>query len=840
MTVAPMIPDPLIYGKSIYGHSISGPALSLHVPSAPILFTQIVSALPNAALRSLALAVAVWIFLRLFRVRNVLALKCAWTLVLAAAFLMPLLLPMASRLPRATLVLPAFMQRTAPAASVSWSEETVPPQPNVPPTPQQFAAPATSRPHHAVTPEAAPTEPGVLPPPEASSAQAPALSNFSVFAAIALLYLAVSGLLLVRLVYGLVSAYLLWRSARPVSSDLSATHGLRLRASTAVSSPVTIGSSVVLPADYKSWDSEKLRIVLAHERSHIRQGDFYLQALAGLYAAIVWFSPLGWWLKRQLSDLAEAISDRSGLEQAASRASYAQILLEFAAAPHLTEIGVAMARSSNLSHRIERLFNDSAFRQAFTASRRTLATALLVPVVLFAAATLVRVTAAAQTPQQTTSAQSPAPASVPSSPEAAPAAIAAPAAPEAVPAPPQAPAPSSIATPAAPAAPASPAHIEVPAVHVNVPAIHVNVPAQHIDVPAVHVNVEAKHIDVPAQHFDVPAAHVDMPARHIDIPAQHIDIPAKQIDIPAKHIDIPAIHIDVPPSGTPSSFNGPAANGSGGELLAMLNNFGHALFLRAAPDAAESTFDRNLTFSGKLDLSVATGAGSITITRGSANQIHIHGIVKVNRDGDPAQARQIAANPPIEQQGNTIRIGGHQENLHNISISYEIEAPADAMLNASTGSGNITDTGVGQDAKLTTGSGNIMATGIEGGFKAQTGSGNIAIDGSGQGEAKAQTGSGTIDLKGVHGSLIAQTGSGRIKAEGTPSSPWKLQTGSGSIELATGNAPITLDASAGSGSISTQAATTQTSADKHHMHVQLNGGGPEVRVETGSGSIRVD
>ena len=87
-----------------------------------------------------------------------------------------------------------------------------------------------------------------------------------------------------------------------------------MRSSAAISSPVTIGSFVVLPADYRTWDSEKLRIVLAHERSHIRQGDFYLQALAGLYAAIVWFSPLGWWLKRQLSDLAEAISDRSGLE----------------------------------------------------------------------------------------------------------------------------------------------------------------------------------------------------------------------------------------------------------------------------------------------------------------------------------------------------------------------------------------------------------------------------------------------------------------------------------------------------------------------------------------------
>jgi len=390
-------------------------------------------------------------------------------------------------------------------------------------------------------------------------------------------------------------------------------------------------------------------------------------------------------------------------------------------------------------------------------------------------------------------------------------------------------------------------HINVPAVHVDVPAKHIEIPAQHIDVPAVHVVVPAHHIDIPAKHIDIAAKHIDIPARQIDISAKHIDIPAKQIDIPARHIDIPArhidipaIHIDVPASDAPGGSDGHASNGSGGELLAMLNGFGHALFQSANPAPAEATFDRNLTFSGKLDLSIATGAGSITFTRGAANQIHIHGIVKVKQNGDPAQAQQIAANPPIEQQGNTIHIGGHQENLHDISISYVIEAPADTTLRAATGSGNISDTGVGQDAKLTTGSGNIMATGIDGGFKAQTGSGNIAIDGSGQGDAKAQTGTGTIDLKGVHGSLVAQTGSGGIKATGTPSSSWKLQTGSGSIELSTGNAPIDLDASVGSGTISTQAAAMQTSADKHHMHLQLNGGGPEVRVETGSGSIRVD
>jgi beta-lactamase regulating signal transducer with metallopeptidase domain len=836
MTVAPMIPDSMI----------SGPVIPVHVASAQIVFAKVVSELPDAALRSLALAIGVWVILRLFRVRNVLALKCAWTLVLAAAFLMPLLLPIASRLPRATLVLPAFMHRVAPATPAPLSEQRVAPQasqPAVPPTPHRSAksaVPAGTRPHHNGSPAAVPADSSVLPAEEVHAPSVPAFQAVTVLDAAALLYLGISGLLLARLVYGLIRAFLLWRSAQPVSAELIAAHGLRLRASAAVSSPVTIGFSVVLPADYMAWDSEKLRIVLAHERSHVRQGDFYLQALAGLYAAIVWFSPLGWWLKRQLSDLAEAISDRSGLEEAASRASYAQILLEFAAAPHLTEIGVAMARSSNLSHRIERLFNEGAFRQAFTASRRTLVTALLVPVVLFAAATFVRVTAAAQT-QQIAPAPSQTPASSQSPAQPAAPSDAPPAAPEAVPAPPQTPAPSSVATPAVPAAPASPVHVEIPPMHVVVPAVHVNVPAQHIEVPAVHVAVPAQHIDVPAVHVDVPARHIDIPAKVINIQAKQIDIPAKVIDIPAKHIDIPAIHIDVPQSDAPSGSDGRASNGSGGELLAMLNNFGHALFLRASiADPAETTFDRNLTFSGKLDLSVFTGSGNITFTRGPANQIHIRGIVKVNRDGDPAQAQQIAANPPIEQQGNTIRIGGHQENLHNISISYEIEAPADSALNAATGSGNITDTGVGQDAKLTTGSGNVTATGIEGGFKIQTGSGNIAIDGTGQGDAKAQTGSGNIDLKGVHGSLLAQTGSGGIRAAGTPSSPWRLSTGSGTIELSTANAPIDLDATVGSGSISTHAATMQTAADKHHMHVQLNGGGPEVRVETGSGSIRVD
>ncbi|HEX3472432.1 MAG TPA: M56 family metallopeptidase, partial [Silvibacterium sp.] len=172
-----------------------------------------------------------------------------------------------------------------------------------------------------------------------------------------------------------------------------------VRISASLQSPVTIGSGIVLPANYTEWDRAKLRLVLAHERAHIRQGDFYLQLLASLYAALVWFSPLGWWLKHKLADLGEAISDRAAMAEIEDRSSYAEVLLEFAAMPRRSLIGVSagvgMARSSNIQRRIERILNDRTFRLAFLGSRRHAVTAaVLVPIALAAATSLVRVQAA--------------------------------------------------------------------------------------------------------------------------------------------------------------------------------------------------------------------------------------------------------------------------------------------------------------------------------------------------------------------------------------------------------------------------------------------------------------
>lgn len=268
--------------------------------------------------------------------------------------------------------------------------------------------------------------------------------------------------------------------------------------------------------------------------------------------------------------------------------------------------------------------------------------------------------------------------------------------------------------------------------------------------------------------------------------------------------------------------------------------FALGLALAAVPAfAAEASFDRNLTVNGRVDLTVSTGAGHIHLTTGPAGQVHISGHVRSNWGASDDQVRNITDHPPIQQTGNIIRIG-HQMNLHNISIDYDIQAPADSYLEAGTGSGEIEVDGVGTNARLHTGSGRIHAVGLHGGFSAGTGSGSIYAEQTGDGDVKAETGSGSIELRSIRGGLIAHTGSGSIKAEGTPTGQWKLHTGSGSVEVWTGTAGITLDASTGSGGIHTdREISTEGNIGRHHVTGRIGGGGPTVQIGTGSGGIHV-
>jgi hypothetical protein len=261
--------------------------------------------------------------------------------------------------------------------------------------------------------------------------------------------------------------------------------------------------------------------------------------------------------------------------------------------------------------------------------------------------------------------------------------------------------------------------------------------------------------------------------------------------------------------------------------------------------AADGTFDKTIHVNGTPELSVSTGSGYVHVTPGSGNEIHIIGHVHANRWGGDwgspeDRVKEVVSNPPIEQSGNTVTVGKHT-SYHNVSIDYDITTPKGTNLEASSGSGDLRISDLGGSLKANTGSGSIDANGLSGRVGLETGSGDIRAEMSSAPDVKAQTGSGSIRLQGVNGGLFAETGSGDIEIVGQPGSNWKLETGSGSVTLNTGGgAKFSLDATTGSGSIhSDPPITVHGSLEKHHIMGDVNGGGPTVRVETGSGDVRI-
>jgi DUF4097 and DUF4098 domain-containing protein YvlB len=298
--------------------------------------------------------------------------------------------------------------------------------------------------------------------------------------------------------------------------------------------------------------------------------------------------------------------------------------------------------------------------------------------------------------------------------------------------------------------------------------------------------------------------------------------------------------------------------------------------------AVEGSFERTLQVSGPVDLDVVTGSGDISVQTGSGNVVKVIGYIRANGWlGDPEErVRKIEANPPIEQNGSTIRIG-HLHDLElgrNVSVSYQITVPVATRLTSHTGSGDmkiegiqgpleghsgsgeITISGIGSDVQVETGSGDmrlenvkgsvrahagsggISATGIGGAFDGGSGSGDIRLEQTAAGDVRVMAGSGNLELRRVNGALSAKTGSGEIQVDGVPSGEWRLRAGSGNILLRVpADAAFNLDASTNSGTISLNdhPVTVQGTIGRHEVRGKVHGGGSLLEIRTGSGDVEI-
>lgn len=180
------------------------------------------------------------------------------------------------------------------------------------------------------------------------------------------------------------------RTRRLLARSYAFAEGVRL--SDDVASPVTIGKTILLPRALAG--SELLPAALAHERAHVRRGDFAVNALLQVIALPLWFHPMAALLRREIAELRELACDEEAARQSSPRA-YAAALVRIASMSVRGGLALGMA-SSSIERRVATLRRPPA-RSGAAAILAIIAIAT-VPLALFAACTRASITPAIARP----------------------------------------------------------------------------------------------------------------------------------------------------------------------------------------------------------------------------------------------------------------------------------------------------------------------------------------------------------------------------------------------------------------------------------------------------------
>jgi beta-lactamase regulating signal transducer with metallopeptidase domain len=142
---------------------------------------------------------------------------------------------------------------------------------------------------------------------------------------------------LLRIVIGLWAISHYRRRAQPVDDKrvLAELDSLRISTgcrqpvllceSASIGTPATIGwrrPLILLPVDWRSWDADDRRAVLAHELGHIARGDFVAGIIARLTTALHFYHPLAHWLARRMRFEQELAADACGVALSGGKESY--------------------------------------------------------------------------------------------------------------------------------------------------------------------------------------------------------------------------------------------------------------------------------------------------------------------------------------------------------------------------------------------------------------------------------------------------------------------------------------------------------------------------------------
>lgn len=234
--------------------------------------------------------------------------------------------------------------------------------------------------------------------------------------------------------------------------------------------------------------------------------------------------------------------------------------------------------------------------------------------------------------------------------------------------------------------------------------------------------------------------------------------------------------------------------------------------------AKPATLERSFQVEQGGSLFIDSDAGSIEVSTHNRNTIE----VEVDKRGRNADDFTIT----MDQSGNDLKINGKKSGSwfsgFSLDVHYKVTVPER------------------YDVHLRTGGGSIALDNLTGNVDAHTSGGSIRV-GAINGDVDVRTSGGSIKVEEVAGNLKAHTSGGSITAKITqqPTEDSALTTSGGSVTAYLApNIAVDLDARTSGGSVSSEIPVNGT-LKQTRIKGEINGGGPELKLATSGGSVRV-
>lgn len=285
----------------------------------------------------------------------------------------------------------------------------------------------------------------------------------------------------------------------------------------------------------------------------------------------------------------------------------------------------------------------------------------------------------------------------------------------------------------------------------------------------------------------------------------------------------------------------------------------------------EDVINRSFNVSEGGTITMDVSRGSIEVDTGKGDLVKVKVIRKVGTSNeDRAQEifekykidfRHSGSDVTIETDDH-VRRDGFFSWIRGLKfrVRFIVTVPEEYNLNLKTSGGSIRVSEIQGEVNARTSGGSLSFEYVKGPVWGKTSGGSIRLEGcsgnvdvrtSGgsirigkvEGEVEAVTSGGSIHVKEVMGTINAHTSGGSMSAtiSRQPTDDCSLTTSGGSISVhLEEDIKVDLDASTSGGRVSTDfPITIQGQISKRKLKGKVNGGGPELRLKTSGGSIRI-